>query len=157
MPSLSGKTIGTNSFVKVEIALPVNTTYTIDIWGWQLEAGNVATAFQTATGTIQGEIALAQRYYQVVGGTNGGFPLIQSTNGLAAAHDISHSLSFPVKMRVAPTATKNGTWDVSNATQPTVGYISADGYAIRTQASASSAWYILPNGTDDTITFSAEL
>ena len=35
--------------------------------GVQVEIGNVATAFQTATGTIQGELAACQRYYQSYG------------------------------------------------------------------------------------------
>jgi hypothetical protein len=34
-----------------------------DITGLQVELGAVATPFQTATGTIQGELAACQRYY----------------------------------------------------------------------------------------------
>lgn len=61
--SLSGKTIGSGSYLEMQFFMPINTTQTIDIWGVQLEAGSVATPFTTATGTIQGELAACQRYY----------------------------------------------------------------------------------------------
>jgi hypothetical protein len=62
--SMSGKTIGTGSYLTFTLQLPTNTTQTVEIWGAQVEASNTATAFQTATGTIQGELAACQRYYQ---------------------------------------------------------------------------------------------
>jgi hypothetical protein len=72
LSSISGKTIGTSSFIEVVFSLPTGAiTPTIDFWGVQLEAGSVATAFQTATGTLQGELAACQRYYYRVGGTDG--------------------------------------------------------------------------------------
>jgi hypothetical protein len=76
LPSVAGKTIGTSSFVRLYIFVSIGSSIaafgypdvglqnnTFDVWGVQVEAGNVATAFQTATGTIQGELAACQRYY----------------------------------------------------------------------------------------------
>ncbi len=100
MPSISGKTIGAGSFVGFEVGLPLNTTQTIDITGWQMEVGNVATAFQTATGTLQGELAACQRYYYLhCSGVDkdiaGGWYWTNT--------DVRGSIKFPVTMRVAPT------------------------------------------------------
>ena len=66
MDSIAGKTIGTSSYVRFAIDLAETFTGDFDTWGWQLEAGSVATAFQTATGTIQGELAACQRYYEQI-------------------------------------------------------------------------------------------
>ena len=66
VPSISGKTIGTGSALEIYPYGNNNFTAgaTIDFWGFQAEAGSVATAFQTATGTLQGELAACQRYYE---------------------------------------------------------------------------------------------
>jgi hypothetical protein len=76
VPSISGKTIGSSSFLGVNLWTSAGTTFatrassigiqsaTIDIWGIQLEAGSVATPFQTATGAFASELALCRRYYQ---------------------------------------------------------------------------------------------
>ena len=66
LPSISGKTIGTGSYLLLQLIQYGSSTgnYDIDIWGVQLEAGSVATPFTTATGTLSGELAACQRYYQ---------------------------------------------------------------------------------------------
>jgi len=69
IPSVAGKTIGTSSYLAILTArITSGTNVDVDIWGVQVEAGSVATAFQTATGTIQGELAACQRYYWRAGG-----------------------------------------------------------------------------------------
>jgi hypothetical protein len=62
LDSISGKTIGAGSYLAAIILLP-GATQTTDIWGVQLEQGSTATAFQTATGSIPGELAACERYY----------------------------------------------------------------------------------------------
>ena len=95
--SIAGKTIGSGSFLGVDINMPPNTAQTIDTWGWQLEAGSVATPFTTCANTLQGELALCQRYLPVfTGGSLSGYAY--ATNG------VIYSVKFPVQARVAPTS-----------------------------------------------------
>jgi len=118
VPSISGKTIGTGSYVNVVIVLPnaagVFRNGTYDFWGWQLEAGNVATAFQTATGTIQGELAACQRYYYEA--------TLYSTGFQAATGDLQRRqwIQFPITMRTTPSSysitVDNGTPSADQAT-----------------------------------------
>jgi uncharacterized Zn-binding protein involved in type VI secretion len=92
IPSISGKTIGADSYLAIELNLPA-TTQTTEIWGMQVEAGSVATPFeQRPIGT---ELALCQRYYWRGGNAS---PGIFSSASLAR-----YSVRLPVSMRIAPT------------------------------------------------------
>jgi hypothetical protein len=106
MPSVSGKTISTSndSWMTFYWNLPDSTAFTIDTWGWQLEQGNSATTFTTATGTIQGELAACQRYYWRNSTQSGTYAL-----GFASSTTGSRYLvNFPVSMRVSPTSLEYG-------------------------------------------------
>jgi hypothetical protein len=119
LASLAGKTIGTSSFLDLTFqATTAQGGFAIDIWGVQLEAGSTATAFQTATGTVQGELAACQRYYQksyeqaTAPGTDTLFNLQWSVGGNASNDWMLGTIIFPVVMRTAPTVTiytKSGT------------------------------------------------
>jgi len=108
VPSVSGKTIGSSSYLGFWPIRYVGTSnVTVEIWGVQAEVGSVATAFQTATGTIQGELAACQRYYlQFVSGNDQSV----GTGGQTSSTDVFTYIKFPVNMRTAPTsASTSGT------------------------------------------------
>ena len=79
------------------------TAATINWGNIQLELGSTATTFSRAGGSIGGELALCQRYYYQIGGTT--FALQDFGNGHYYSSGAAYILTtFPVPMRVAPTA-----------------------------------------------------
>lgn len=138
MPSITGKTVGTGNASYLIIYLSAGSNFnastgslgiqnnTFDFWGVQVEEGSTATPFNTATGTLQGELAACQRYYwRTYGSTNIG----QST-----PYDTSNTqctVKLPVTMRVKPhsfdwTGTL-GNYGINNHLYKTPTAISADG------------------------------
>ena len=117
VPSISGKTVGTDvntsnlqlifwfsggSDFNARTGTLGNQNNTFDIWGVQAEAGSVATPFQTATGTIQGELAACQRYY-FRSTPSSSFGWLGS--GVAQSTTVtSMAVTLPTTMRIVPTS-----------------------------------------------------
>lgn len=121
VPSISGKTIGTSSYISIVLGMPTsagvvrNGTY--DFWGWQLEANSVATAFQTASGSLGGELALCQRYYLRTTGatyTRHGRAQAASTTLATIQVPLPASLRTVPSVAYANTAYWNGTTFIAN-------------------------------------------
>jgi hypothetical protein len=124
IPSIAGKTLGTNNdhFTQTDTFLSLGSNYsgygtlgvqniTVSFWGFQLEAGTVATAFTTASGSIAGELALCQRYYNKIIGdptTLNSYQMFCVTM-VESATTAWGPIYLPVKMRAAPSVTFGGT------------------------------------------------
>jgi len=117
MPTYSGLSPnGTGDWVGLRIWMPVNTTFTFSTWGWQLEAGSVATPFTTASGTLQGELALCQRYLPAWNGTSN-----QVLGVSANTANTRINIGFSVTPRVAPTGTTYSSLSHFGLSNPTFG------------------------------------
>ena len=112
VPSVSGKTIGSGSLLQMEFWLSAGSDFntrtgslgiqsnTFEMAGFQIEYGSKATPFQTATGTIQGELAACQRYLPAI--TTTAAQEIGSGMCLSTTQPFVF-IPFQVPARVAPT------------------------------------------------------
>jgi hypothetical protein len=113
VPSISGKTIGTSSYLALSFNFPLSAaTPAFSIWGVQVEAGSVATPFQTRTGNLSSELVACQRYYQksyasgIYPGASypGGYSMTMVENNVAASN-YYHYQPLIVQCRTAPSVT----------------------------------------------------
>ena len=121
LPSISGKTVGTGSYLEVHLAqsssVTADTYY--DIANVQLELGKVATPFEHRS--YGEELALCQRYFQQIGSQSNAFPIAYGylyNNGTKTAATISLATS----MRATPSleGASNSIYIVGNGLQATV-------------------------------------
>ena len=83
--------------------LPVGTAGANDyfeVTGVMINVGSVAYPFRRTTGTIQGELAACQRYFQIIAEGNSAY-VFNGNNWYA--FDVRGVYTFPVQMRTAPT------------------------------------------------------
>jgi hypothetical protein len=100
LPSISGKTLGStnNNNLTLLLGFPLNSVFTVDIWGVQLEKGTIATPFeQRPIGT---ELALCQRYY--IRYSNGAALQPLGTCSYYTTTSAGTHVIFPVEMREKP-------------------------------------------------------
>lgn len=101
MASISGKTIGTSSYAVFRINFPLNSTFTVDIWGVQVEANYQPTTFEQRPYGV--ELALCKRYFWRCvdpAGVGVNDSNVRCTRTL---------IPFHTEMRSAPTSVVSGT------------------------------------------------
>jgi hypothetical protein len=110
VPSISGKTVGTTTpgYLGLRIWVPINATFTLDFVGFQMELGTTATTFQTATGTIQGELAACQRYYWRSTATSNYSVIGAGGGNCTGVTTVRMFIANPVNMRTTPSSIDYG-------------------------------------------------
>jgi hypothetical protein len=100
--SIAGKTIGAGDYIAFIVYHNSADGSSLDLWGVQVEYGSKATPFQTATGTLQGELAACQRYYWRNSGTVSYASYALGYAGSTTVFEVP--MTNPVQMRVTGTS-----------------------------------------------------
>jgi hypothetical protein len=155
IPSITGKTIGTSSFLKLHLLSSAGTglsslgfpavglqNITADIWGVQVESGSTATAFRRNANSLQGELAACQRYYHRLTANNGGFGALIPSGYFTSTTNFQGWITFPVTMRTHPSSVEFATLQIVDSSNTT------------RAASAVGLSYSTPHGTGFDLTCS---
>ena len=126
---------------------------TFYITGVQLEKNSTATSFDYRPyGT---ELALCQRYYQVVGGANLSFYTEQYISGNSIY--LTGNGYFKVNMRSAPTVTLSGSYTTVNMTGSPVYIMNDNNFNAYWQGGASAGRALFHVNAGSTLNFTSEL
>ncbi len=173
LPSISGKTVGTGSYLNVAIYLSYvgygTQNETIDFWGVQVEAGSVATRFEEEP--YEATLRKCQRYYYRAETDSANVPF-----GLGQCHGTTTGVAivpFPTTMRTQPTALEQtgtagdyrvwtSTAGVQNLTAvPSFNSATRDlgaiGFTVASGLTAGNATGLLRTNTSAYLAWSAEL
>lgn len=119
LPSISGKTIGTSSVLRLDLYTSIGSSYTsypaigiqnntFDFWGVQVEYGSKATPFQTASGgSPQAELAACQRYYVRYSAADlslGNYAQLSQTGFCVTTQLANVPFAAPATLRTKPTS-----------------------------------------------------
>lgn len=150
MPSISGKTIGAGNYNTIQFWMSAGTSVDGGIWGigvqnntfqftaFQLESGATATPFQTATGTLQGELAACKYYYKrITGGSGTGS--FTNFGTASSTTQVTTTYADTSPMRVTPTAVEYANVAVSDINNAR---INASSVALDTTFSTSSTFVL---------------
>ena len=120
VPSVSGKTINPGNGTTIYFWLSAGSNFnsrtgsignqnnTFEMTGFQYEIGSTVTSFQTATGTVQGELAACQRYYiPIVPGAAYDYQMGPTSRASTTVSSMTYFL--PVAMRTIPTIISSNT------------------------------------------------
>ena len=125
---------------------------TFYLTGVQLEVGSSATGFEVVDYTTQ--LAMCQRYYQVLGNAVGNEIVIGAYGTTGAT--VYQTLPCKVTMRTLPTGVIVGTWYISNTAQPVFSGAGSSAISLAIVAAATGA-LVTASSTTAYFTLSAEL
>lgn len=121
VPTIAGKMLGTNDFLRLAFDLPLNVVQTVDLAQIQLEEGPVSTPFEYRP--VAEELMLCQRYFEKsfanrlpVQANNGASTCILSFSQSAGANSGQYGLAIHMQIlkRVQPTVVLYSPANASN-------------------------------------------
>jgi len=153
IPSISGKTIGTNNddYLNILFALPINATFTFDLAQVQVEEGQLVTPFEIRPLSV--ELQLCYRYYYRIGTTLGNFNTIVASGHMRDTISCDAMVTLPCVMRKMPTGGKGTTELIiyaGNGNPFTTG-----AYNINVSLNNNSIWVRFNAGTAQTMGYGA--
>lgn len=101
------------------------------------------------------DLARCLRYYEVFGTDNNGALIVASAAAAGAAASQYTSIVYKAVKAVTPTVTKNGTWGISNAGQPSVNLIGKDLLSIGVSSLAAGGFYAQNTNAGSNVTVEA--
>ena len=145
---------GNKRSISSNVHFVANASATWQITGVQIEANTTATPFEHLQYGQQ--LALCQRYFQVIGGGKSSAAIF----GGDASSTSSVYTHIPLSggsMRSSPTVTEEGSFNTFNISSRSFDYLNTMGISLRVSPSGAGRYYIELDSSDDKILLSSEL